>query len=298
MHTTIPLVTIVITCYNHQKFILKCINSVINQTYNNINIIIIDDYSNDQSVLTIQNFIKNYPKITFFKNQSNFGHTKSFNQVLDLCETDYIMDLAGDDFLESNCIEKLIETYGKINHSEYFAVYSNCNLVSDNNEFIETYYPKNYSNKIDENAYAAILDFRNRMCSVSALLNYKIFKTLGGYDSSLAYEDLDYWIRALRNYKIKYISDILVNKTVLQSSLYRSGFKRSSLARKINLSTLKILTKAFGLNQCKKEDYLLLSRIKFEMKKNIKIGYFDIFAKLLILDLKCRFRFFKLPNKK
>lgn len=287
-----PKVTIIITCFNHEPYVIRSIKSAINQSYLNVKIIVIDDYSTDRSREVIENFLLKYPEITFIKNEKNLGHNQSFNQILSFCESDYIMDLSGDDYLNENCIENLVKAYKKLNNDNYFVVYSNCNLVDHLGNFIKQYYPDNFKNLIDEDGYCAILSAENKMCSVTALLNYKIFLTLNGYDPSLAYEDLDYWIRALRKFKIKYIDEILVNKSVLENSLYSRGFTRNYLTKHFNNSTVKILFNAYHLNKYKQEDYSLLKRVHFEMVKNFKVYDFINCIKLSYLELKCRFRKF------
>ena len=95
-----PLVTIICLCYNHSDFVVESLNSVINQDYKNIELIIIDDCSSDNSALVIKQWLKNYPEILFIKNEVNLGNTKSFNKGLQLAKGDYIIDLASDDVLE------------------------------------------------------------------------------------------------------------------------------------------------------------------------------------------------------
>ena len=56
--------------------------------------------------------------------------------------------------------------------------------------------------------YKELINHKNTICSVSALNNSKVFKTLGGYDESLVYEDYDYWLRVARKHPILYVDKI------------------------------------------------------------------------------------------
>jgi len=66
-----PLVTVICLCYNHQDYVIETLQSVLNQSYSNIEIIIVDDKSSDDSVSLISDFLKDHPQIKFIKNEKN-----------------------------------------------------------------------------------------------------------------------------------------------------------------------------------------------------------------------------------
>ena len=72
MPNTNPLVTVVCSCYNHATYIETALDSVLNQTYKNIELIIIDDFSNDNSVTIIENWILKNKTGVFIRNKENF----------------------------------------------------------------------------------------------------------------------------------------------------------------------------------------------------------------------------------
>ena len=106
-----PLVTVICSCYNHENFVIESLNSVINQDYKNIELIIIDDFSSDNSKKTIKNWLLNYPEITFIANENNLGITKSFNNALKSAKGKYIIDLAADDILIPNCVDLQLKKF-------------------------------------------------------------------------------------------------------------------------------------------------------------------------------------------
>ena len=71
-----PLVSIICLCYNHEKFVPLALQSVIDQTYPNIELIIVDDCSNDGSSTAIKEWLRQHPEIVFIENTSNKGNTK------------------------------------------------------------------------------------------------------------------------------------------------------------------------------------------------------------------------------
>jgi len=103
-----PLVTVYITNYNYGKYIEKSINSVINQTYKNIEIIIIDDCSNDNSRKKFNKFL-NIQNIKFIFNSKKIGLVKSANKAIKRSKGAYFIRLDADDMFKKSAIEKLIE---------------------------------------------------------------------------------------------------------------------------------------------------------------------------------------------
>jgi alpha-1,3-rhamnosyltransferase len=86
-----PLVSVIIPAYNHEMYIEEALQSVINQTYKNIQFIVIDDGSTDRTAEIIEKFIKNNPdkNIQFIRKQ-NEGVCKTLNRGLALATGDYI----------------------------------------------------------------------------------------------------------------------------------------------------------------------------------------------------------------
>lgn len=105
-------VSIIIPIYNGEKYIGRCIESVINQSYKNIDIIIINDNSNDRSIDIIEQYIrKKEITIVLINNEVTLGVSESRNIGLKYAETEYILFLDCDDWLDLNCIEKAINKF-------------------------------------------------------------------------------------------------------------------------------------------------------------------------------------------
>jgi len=105
-----PLVSVVIPCYNHEKHVQECIQSIIDQDYQNIELIIIDDGSKDGSVGKIEEMILGC-KVRFkrfeFRHRENVGLSSTLNEAIDWCEGGYFSPIASDDVLENNKISAL-----------------------------------------------------------------------------------------------------------------------------------------------------------------------------------------------
>lgn len=102
------IVSIIIPVYNCEKYITRCLDSLINQTYSNIEIILVNDGSNDKSEDAIREFAKNDNRIKLY-NQINQGVSVARNTGLDKAIGKYIMFVDADDYIELDMVDELIK---------------------------------------------------------------------------------------------------------------------------------------------------------------------------------------------
>lgn len=291
----LPLVSVICLCYNHEKFVVESLNSVFNQSYKNIELIIADDFSDDASKRTIENWIKDYPYVIFIANESNLGNTKTFNNALQFAKGDYIIDLATDDVLLPNCIEKQVNTFLNSEQTKLGIVYGNAAIISENNKHLRYYYEVDAEKKAlikpaSGDIYMAMLNQSSMICSVSSMVKRDVLEELKGYDENLAYEDLDLWIRTSRNYNFEFIDAILVQKREVENSLGNQFYKKfNRRTREINHSSFLVIKKAITLNKTKNENKALLKRLHYEMTKAYKTFDIWLFIKYIPLEIKLRF---------
>lgn len=101
-------VTIIVPVYNAEKHIGKCLESILNQTYKNISIIVINDGSKDNSQSIIEKYKMKYPNIILI-NQENSGVSKTRNKAIKLVNTKYVMFIDNDDFIDIDYVQKHLE---------------------------------------------------------------------------------------------------------------------------------------------------------------------------------------------
>ena len=106
-----PLVTISIPIYNCEKHLINCLQSVVNQQYKNLEIQLVDDLGNDNSMQLAEEFIQKNPEFNFkiLKNEKNSGLSVVRNVGIDNAEGKYIFFLDSDDEITPNCISKMVE---------------------------------------------------------------------------------------------------------------------------------------------------------------------------------------------
>ena len=101
-------VSIIVPVYNVEKFIDNCIQSLINQTYQNIEIILLNDGSKDNSLEKIKEWEKKYPKKIKCESHKNIGVGMTRNKGIDLATGEYLTFVDSDDYLDNDFIETLV----------------------------------------------------------------------------------------------------------------------------------------------------------------------------------------------
>lgn len=141
-----PLITVIIPVYNLEKFIGKCLDSILSQTYKNLEIIVIDDCSTDNSLKIINGYSAIYKNIKVIHNSQNMGVATSRNLGLNCANGDYIYFIDGDDWIHPETLSTLLSLIKK-----YETQIATCNYKS-----IYSFYHKkdnNHSPKIQIQDY-------------------------------------------------------------------------------------------------------------------------------------------------
>ncbi len=287
-----PLVSVICLAYNHENFVVETLNSVIQQNYRPIELIIVDDCSLDTTKLEINNWLLSHPEVQFIANEFNIGNTKSFNKALKIAKGEYIIDLAADDLLLPSGIQLQINAFQKSKFQNLGVVYGNAEIINEDGSFNSFYFPvdkngKVVSKRIIGDIYSSVLSTGDSICSVSTLIKKSVFDFLGGYDETLAYEDLDSWIRASREYEFDFIDEVVVKKRTVGNSLGSNFYKKK---HKINFSTYKILKKALKLNRSKVEDLALQKRVNHEIIHSFRNQSWTLLIKNIVLRLSIAYR--------
>ena len=123
-----PLISIILTSYNHAKFIGEAIESVVNQTFSDWELFIFDDASSDNSLNIIQSYFD--PRIKAFRNSANQGPTYAFNKVIfELAQGEYIAIHHSDDVWELSKLQKQVDFLEA--NLDIGAVFSNAQAIDE-----------------------------------------------------------------------------------------------------------------------------------------------------------------------
>ncbi|MEC0213249.1 glycosyltransferase [Paenibacillus ehimensis] len=216
-------VSVVIPCYNHGKYVEEAIKSVLDSTYENIEIIVVNDGSTCEDTISILKDLEIKYKDIVFIHQSNKGLPGARNSGIRVSTGEYILPLDADDLIAPTFIEKAV--WVLIRKPEISLVYSNVQLFGKENY---VWYTKDFSfNELLIDNYIP----------ATALFRKKIWEQLDGYDESFAkgYEDWEFWLRIASNgfkgYKINEVLFFYRKHEV--SMLSESNKKRKELIKKI-----------------------------------------------------------------
>ncbi|MEQ1349321.1 glycosyltransferase [Acinetobacter junii] len=190
-----PLVSIVIPCYNHEQFVQDCIQSVIDQTYENIELIIIDDGSKDNSVLKIQEMVRkcqNRFKRFEFRYRPNKGLSATLNEAIDWCCGEYFSVIASDDMMISYKTDLQIKVFQ--NNSDILGVFGNILLINDKGEKIK-------SPIIKERDYVFADVYRQNyyLPAPTQMLKMVEIRKVGGFIDGMIIEDWYIYLKLLEN---------------------------------------------------------------------------------------------------
>ena len=195
-----PKITVYIVNRNYGKYIRQALESVISQTYENIELIVIDDNSTDNSKVLIKAFKKKYKKTIILFNKKKIGLIKNINIAIKKSKGKYIIRLDSDDYLHPKAVEKM---YLKIKKDKNIGlVFPNFYWINNNGKILSEF---KYNYKLN---YLIKYIPAHGACS---LINKKILKKIGGYNELFDRQDGYYiwFLILLNNFKIFHIKKAL-----------------------------------------------------------------------------------------
>ncbi|MCX8491645.1 MAG: glycosyltransferase [Cyclobacteriaceae bacterium] len=278
------LVSVICLAYNQRNFVKAALQSILYQTYENIEIIIVDDASTDGTGHVIQEFISKLPAIKFFKLTDNVGNCKAFNLGLTIAKGKYIVDLAADDVMFPERIERQVLFFSQLDPA-YGVVFTDVTYINEKGVPIRNHFEhlmkKKLIKKVPEgNVFSEILS-RYFVSAPSMMIKREVMEALNGYDETLEYEDFDFWVRSSRLFKYGFLNERLtyIRRTQLSKSTgwYKRGDKQLH-------STYLICKKAMALIQNEEEHKALSIRVSYEYRQSLFSGNKSegaLFAELL-----------------
>ncbi|MFW2043337.1 glycosyltransferase family 2 protein [Acinetobacter sp. ULE_I001] len=227
-----PLVSIIIPCFNHENFVQDCIQSVINQTYQNIELIIIDDGSKDSSVEKILQMHEKCKQrfIRFeFRHRSNMGLSATLNEALEWCRGQYFSTIASDDLMLKSKTDIQVKFMEK--NTDVVALFGSAGYIDENSKIKKT-------NELLEQEYTFDKIFLNecQFYAPTQMMRLDTIKKIGGYDPEILVEDWYMWLKMAENGTVYCLSEKLalyrihsLNSTKNSKFIYENNLKTLSL---------------------------------------------------------------------
>lgn len=189
-----PLVSICIPAYNNAGYIKDTIMSVLEQTYQNIELIVVDDHSSDNTLEVLESIEDERLKI--YKNEKNLGMVGNWNRCLELATGEYVKLICADDMIAKDAIEKEARAMRK--HPTVNLVESDTRLVDINGKKTGQFrrYPKKGIVDGKKLAKISIMIQNFYGAPVNNLMRRSAFEKTGGFDTTFTYIlDFDMWLR-------------------------------------------------------------------------------------------------------
>jgi alpha-1,3-rhamnosyltransferase len=208
IENNLPLVTIVIPCYNHEDYVKATILSVIDQDYKNIELIIIDDGSSDNSVQKINELTsaceKRFERFAFF-HRPNVGLSSTLNEALRWAKGEYFAPIASDDLICASKTSVQVEYLRK--NLNCAGVFSGALVLKQNGE-IAVSRPTKYKKYL----FRDIFLNRYQLFSPSQMLRTSLIEEVGGYQSDIILEDYYIYLKLTEcEYSLDSLPGVLVS---------------------------------------------------------------------------------------
>lgn len=228
---TQPLVSICVPAYNSAEFVLKTIQSILNQTYRNLEVVITDDCSKDSTSQIISSFEDD--RIKYFQNTENLGVEKNWNKTLHLSKGKYCKVMGADDIIYPTFIEEQVKILEDAQYANVVLVTSHKHVIDQNDAPIIT---RKFPGKGRIEGIKAIKMSLIRGANVigepvAGLFRKDVLEKSGLYSGENLYMiDLDQWSRILKFGDLYVIDSVLyafrISSTSISSSL---GFAQAGL---------------------------------------------------------------------
>ena len=184
-------VSIIIPVYNTEKYLEECVNSILNQTYQDIEIIAVDDGSTDNSPKILKKYSDKIKIIT----KTNGGTASALNAGINKATGDWIKWLSADDVLYPNAVEELILEAEKLQNKKNTILYSNHDRINSSGKVIKQFIEQNCNGMNPFDVNVILLDhFIGN--ATTTIIHKSLFDKYGYFDEKIGYhEDYELWLR-------------------------------------------------------------------------------------------------------
>ncbi|WP_236668725.1 glycosyltransferase family 2 protein [Hymenobacter rubidus] len=270
-----PLVTIIALCHNHVPFLREALNSILAQTYPQLEVWLVDDASTDGSPEILREYAARTPAWRLLLLPENVGNCRAFNQAFRQSRGTFVIDFATDDVLLPTRVAAQVAQFQAAG-SGVGVVYSNAELMDEAGRFLGLHHrpdghgglrPTGYDPAPASGWVFAEVLRRYFISTPTMMMRRACLEALGGYDETLAYEDFDFWVRASRDWQFQYLDAVTTRKRKHPRSMSARAYRRHDpyLA-----STIRVCDKALDLCRTADEREALAVRLRWELRQALR----------------------------
>lgn len=221
------LITVFVPAYNHEKYVWEALESIRHQTYQQFELIIVDDKSTDNTAGIIQQWIEKFNvQCTFIRHEKNIGLVKTLNEIISISKGKYWLGIASDDLNMTDRLEKIISVFENL-PDEFGLVCSNWENVNQNGEHLSFGLPPDFI--FPENPFLYLLN-PSQVLFQAYCFRTDYLKQIGLYSTAYLQEDYSMSLHFTRKYKVKYMPEVLTKYRVLQNSFGKNLANRPVMA--------------------------------------------------------------------
>jgi glycosyltransferase involved in cell wall biosynthesis len=282
------LVTVVVGAFNHERYVVECLDSIVRGTYPNLELVIVDDASVDATKQIVRDWIRDHPQFrtTFLDHTKNLGLSASLNEAIGHAGGEYFCLIAADDVMLPNGVTDRVECL--LRQPDKLAVFGDTQVIDETGKLL-------YESVIE--GYFWDHGMRKDALEVDALMPYNIvfhwavpgpafmcrmstFATIGLYDEECIAEDYDVYLRLAARGKLGFCNAYVAQYRKHTGSMTATYFDElqdylSEAARK-NMPAFGIICK---LRLCSSWVHLVAERTPTRRRKQL----LTILHKLLLL---------------
>lgn len=265
-----PLVSVLMTSYNREKYISTAIESVLASTYTNFELIVVDDCSTDRTVEIVKSYAERDKRVRLYINERNLGQFGNRNLAAKYANGKFLKYLDSDDYMYPTGLEVLVNMMEKFPE----AGYGLCSLLQDDYKiypFVLT--PK----EAYERHFCKSIPLFHK-APLSSIIRKEIFLEVGGFTNPHGEGDYDLWLNLSTHYKVVLMPDGVVWYRVHEEQIDFLRRKDPFIRFRYFLTTLKYLVKGcpLGSEQTKQiveethinmVKYILMSLVKYSPYK-------------------------------
>lgn len=210
------LVSICLLTYNHSKYIESALKGILNQTYPRVELVVLDDASNDGTTQIINKYrdeiLQNVESLRIITHEENSGNVPhNCNEMITCSNGDYFMCVSGDDILLEEAAELLCNCLE--NNSDCLAVHANASIVDDGFSYESSrdgLMPRIRGGKSGtEKDFFSRLMINNYITAPTVMIKKSAYLDAGPHDENIPYEDYEYWLRLSQRGNFYFLNKIV-----------------------------------------------------------------------------------------
>lgn len=280
------LVSVIIPCYNAEKYIEMAVRSIMNQTYKNLEILIIDDCSTDDTFNILKRLANEDSRIKLEKNEKNSKIVKTLNKLIDKANGVYIARMDADDISAPERIQKQVEFLE--NNPEYGICGTNAWRIDCNNRIIgKSLLP------CDSEDINIVNNFFCVFYHPTIMIRAMLYKTNLYREEYLYAEDLELWHRLLKLTKGKNLKESLFYYRILNTSA-SSASKSGSIQRQLtnSLCNQKDFSELRKIKNYRLIGMIIWTKLRLYKGQKKQIKIYDLFSICLYLIMRIHEKIF------